>query len=118
MGAYMGEKIAEVVTIILREFGVSSTKLGYFILNNASANNTAIAYLTRLYSFDKAHRQLRCAPYTLNLIRQAIIFSVDEEAYNNSEDEWKVEAQYLKEWRREGPLGVLIAIVNYINTPK
>jgi hypothetical protein len=46
------------------------------------------------------------------------MFGVDEDAYNNSEDEWKVMAQYLEEWRREGPLGVLIAIVNYINTPK
>ncbi|KAI1509635.1 Dimer-Tnp-hAT dimerization containing protein [Pyrenophora tritici-repentis] len=117
-GAHTGEKIAEVVTMVLQEFGISSTQLGYFILDNASANDTAVANLARLHSFVKAHRRLRCAPHTLNLIGQAIMFGVDEEAYNNSEDEWKVEAQYLKEWRCEGPLGVLIAIVNYINTPK
>ena len=47
-----------------------------------------------------------------------ILFGAAMEAYDNSEDEFKLEAQYLKEWRRDGPLSVLIAIVNYINTPK
>jgi hypothetical protein len=45
-----------------------------------------------------------------------IMFGVDNDAFNNSEDEFKVEAQYLKEWRNDGPLGTLISIINYIRT--
>jgi hypothetical protein len=28
------------------------------------------------------------------------------------------EQQFLAQWRREGPLGILIAIINYIKTPQ
>jgi hypothetical protein len=30
----------------------------------------------------------------------------------------QTEQQFLKEWRREGPLSILIAIINYIKTPQ
>jgi hypothetical protein len=30
----------------------------------------------------------------------------------------QTEQQFLKQWRREGPLGILIAIINYIKTPQ
>jgi len=45
------------------------------------------------------------------------MFGLDEGAYNNSSEEFKVEAQFLKEWRNEGPIGVLVDMINYIRTP-
>ena len=47
------------------------------------------------------------------------MFGLDKEAYNNDiVDEHDTEARYLRDWRRDGPLGVLIDIINYIKTPQ
>lgn len=67
-GAYTGKRIAKVVNRTLSTYGVSLSKLNYFVLNNATSNNTAIAALARLNSFKASYRRLRCGPYTLNLV--------------------------------------------------
>ena len=47
-----------------------------------------------------------------------LIFGYDAHAYNNDPDEHKTETAYLRDWRQNGPLGVLIDIINYIKTPQ
>ncbi|KAF7443476.1 hypothetical protein TUN199_08101 [Pyrenophora tritici-repentis] len=47
-----------------------------------------------------------------------IIFGFNKDAYDNDQDEHKTEAAYLQEWRQQGPLSVLIDIINYIQTPQ
>jgi hypothetical protein len=116
-GAHTGERIADVVAKTLEIFNITN-KLGYFVLDNAYANDTAIAKLGELYGFEPRHRCLRCGPHTLNLIGQMLIFGYDAQAYNNDADEHKTETAYLREWRQNGPLGVLIDIINYIKTPQ
>jgi hypothetical protein len=47
------------------------------------------------------------------------MFGLDKEAYNNNTvDEHDTEARYLRDWQRDGPLGVLIDIINYIKMPR
>jgi hypothetical protein len=116
-GAHTGLRIAEVVVEILRRFGITADTVGYFVLDNAAANDTAVAHIGRAFHFDATHRRLRCAPHTLNLVGQMIIFGLDNNAYKNSPDEFATEAQYMRDWRKNGPLGVLIDIVHYIRTP-
>jgi hypothetical protein len=46
------------------------------------------------------------------------MFGLDKEAYNgDSSNEQNTETRYLRDWRRDGPLGVLVDIINYIKTP-
>jgi hypothetical protein len=116
-GAHTGERIAEVVAKTLKTFNINSN-LGYFVLDNAYANNTAITKLAKLYGFEARHCRLRCGPHTLNLVGQMLIFGYDAHAYNNDTDEHKTETAYLRDWRQNGPLGVLIDIINYIKTPQ
>jgi hypothetical protein len=71
--------------------------LGYFVLDNAANNDTAIAALSRVYDFDATHRRLRCGPHTLNLIGQAIIFGGDKDAYDNAAEQLNTEELYLQE---------------------
>lgn len=68
IGAYTGERLAEVVTLTLITYGITPAKLGYFVLDNASNDNTAVAALARSFDFIPSHRRLRCGPYTLNLV--------------------------------------------------
>jgi hypothetical protein len=47
------------------------------------------------------------------------MFGLDKEAYNNDiVNEHDTEARYLRDWRGDSPLGVLIDIINYIKTPR
>ncbi|KAG9383702.1 Dimer-Tnp-hAT domain containing protein [Pyrenophora tritici-repentis] len=110
---------AEAALWTLQEYSIGSDKLGYFVLDNAANNDTAVSSLAHAYDFNAAHRRLRCGPHTLNLIGQAIIFGSNQEAYNNNNDEQlQTEEVYMQEWRQEGPLGVLIDVINHIKTPQ
>ncbi|KAI1664628.1 hypothetical protein L13192_10747 [Pyrenophora tritici-repentis] len=120
-GAHTGERLDEVVTLTLTTYGITADNVGYFVLDNASNNDTTVAALARHFNFTTAHRRLRCGPHTLNLIGQIIIFGSDQAAYDNTAGvttSVEEEQQFLAQWRREGPLGILIAIINYIKTPQ
>jgi hypothetical protein len=117
-GSHSGERIAEVIQRTLSIYGITPPKLGYFVLNNAASNDTAAAALARINGFDPTTRRLRCGPHTLNLVGQAIIFGKDKDAYDNAPDEYRDEETFMAEWRKHGPLGVLIDIINYIKTPQ
>jgi hypothetical protein len=39
----------------LQQFQVDSSKVGYFVLDNAYANDSAIAKLADMYQFDRLH---------------------------------------------------------------
>jgi hypothetical protein len=116
--SHTGERIAELLQRTLSTYGITHQKLGYFVLDNAANNDTAVAALARLNSFEATHRRLRCGPHTLNLVGQAIIWGKDKDAYNNAPDEHRDEEILMAEWRKHGPLGVLMGIINYIKTPQ
>jgi hypothetical protein len=46
VGAYTGERLAKVITSTLTTYGITAENVGYFMLNNASNNNTAVTALT------------------------------------------------------------------------
>lgn len=118
VGAHTGERIADVVSQTLQYFGINRTKLGCFILDNAYNNDTAVNKLAAIYTFVAAERRLRCACHVLNLIGQTIMFGKDSDSYANAPENTKEEDFYMKEWRKDGPLGLFLDVVNHINTPK
>ncbi|KAA8623746.1 Dimer-Tnp-hAT domain-containing protein [Pyrenophora tritici-repentis] len=118
-GAYSGDRLAKVVLSILEQFSISERTLGYFVLDNASNNDTAVAAIAHELNFNPIHRRLRCGPHTINLIGQRLLWGRDADLYNNEGvDELTNEAAFIKEWRKHGPLGVLLDIINYIYTPQ
>ena len=117
-GVHSGEAIGQCVEKVLQAFSISSEKLGYFVLDNASSNDVAVEYLARLYGFTAAWHRLRCGPHTINLVGQTVMFGKDKDAYDNSPRYEREEEQFMADWRRQGPLGVFLDIVNYIGTPK
>jgi hypothetical protein len=113
IGAHTGERLAEVVTLTLTTYGITPAKLGSFVLNNASNNDTAVAALACSFDFIPSHRRLRCGPHTINLIGQMIIFGRDKGMYDHPGGNLDDKEEFLQEWRKDGPLGILIAIINY-----
>ncbi|RYN63892.1 hypothetical protein AA0119_g13373 [Alternaria tenuissima] len=117
-GTHSGESIASVVIQTLNHFGINKATVGYFVLDNASNNNAAVEAIAQQMGFNAVNRRLRCAPHTLNLIGQILLWGKDSSSYDNDLAEFAVESEYISEWRYDGPLGVLMAIVNYIKTPQ
>jgi type IV pilus biogenesis protein CpaD/CtpE len=66
-GAHTGVRIAEIVDQTLQQFGVDSAKLGYFVLDNAANNDTAIAVVAEIYDFLPIHRLCRQSNHLLAL---------------------------------------------------
>lgn len=86
VGAHTGERIAEIITTTFYEFGITATQIGCFITDNARNNDTAITYLSDHYNFNPLQRRLRCAPHTINLVGQTIIFGVDKDSFGNDNE--------------------------------
>jgi hypothetical protein len=51
IGAYTSKRLAKAIALTLPNYSITLLKLGYFILINASNNNTTIAALTYTFSF-------------------------------------------------------------------
>jgi hypothetical protein len=55
---------------------------------------------------------------TLSLLQQLLGPVIRETILSAFTNKLQEEQQFLAQWRREGPLGILIAIINYIKTPQ
>jgi hypothetical protein len=120
MGAHSGDNMADIVYSTLQKSDVTSCIISYFVLDNATNNDTTITSLALKIGFNATHRRLRCGPYTLNIIGQRLLWGKDDEAYDNDVGEavkLNEEHVLIKEWRAKGPLGILLAVINYIKTP-
>ena len=58
----------------LMYFGIKNDNLSYFVLNNATNNDTTLIELTKSIDFDPLERRLRCIGYILNLIAEQYLF--------------------------------------------
>jgi hypothetical protein len=56
MGAHSSENIAEIVYSTLQKFSVSPCTIGYFVLDNAFNNDTAITAIAQKIGFNATHR--------------------------------------------------------------
>ena len=120
IGAHSGNNMADIVHSTLKKFSGGPHSIGYFVLDNAYNNDTAITSLAVQMGFNATHRRLRCGPHTLNLIGQTLLWGKDADAYDNEVGEAVVldeEHKVMKEWRSDGPLDIPLAVMNYIKTP-
>jgi hypothetical protein len=58
-GSRTGEAIASALIQTLEVSGITRDKLGYFVLDNATNDDTTIAALAHVYNFDATHQRLR-----------------------------------------------------------
>ncbi|KAG9381496.1 hypothetical protein A1F94_007150 [Pyrenophora tritici-repentis] len=52
------------------------------------------------------------------VLDNASAFGDDKDSYNNVAEQLRTEELYMREWRRHGQLGTLIAVINFIRTPQ
>lgn len=115
LGRHFGENYAEVIGGVLNKFNITKERLGYFVVDNESKNNTAVEGLAIKFNFIASHRHGRYAYHILNLVAQQIIWSKDKDSFKNDEN-IPEEEKFLTEWRKEGALGALCDLIVSINT--
>jgi hypothetical protein len=113
VGSHKGTNIAECVGAIVGEFNIQE-RVGYFVLDNASNNDTAMEALAEEFGFDVKERRLRYTSHIINLVARQILFGADPDAFELEANVAKDELEDLQLWRKKGPIGKLHNIVKYI----
>ena len=123
-GEHTGENIADVIYNVGSDFDILN-KLGYFVMDNASNNDTLtehLGYKLREANvlFDPIRRRLRCLGHVINLVVQDFLFgkSSNDVSYINTEPDLPdvviPSDDDLDIWRKAGPMGKLHNIVVYV----
>ena len=114
---HTGKNIAEKIYAVIKEYSISN-KLGYFVMDNASNNDTALVSLNKRIiedggdGFDSEMHQIRCFAHTINLVVKELMFGKRKALKPKSELSEDQSLQQQKEderaqWRALGALGFL-----------
>ncbi|KAA8623485.1 Dimer-Tnp-hAT domain-containing protein [Pyrenophora tritici-repentis] len=126
-GEHTGENLGSVVLELLEEYDISGDQIGYFMLDNASANDTAVEFILKdlcpwMKSKQRRHCRLRCLGHVINLCCQAFLMGRNCEKYLAKLEKHHQRGDYTKVeelWKKFGCLGRLHNLVRYIRlTPQ
>jgi hypothetical protein len=107
-GANIGHEIVE----ILESYEIPEEKIGYFTLDNAPNNDTALETIGERFNFHGRERRGRCFGHVVNLVVKAILFGKDADAFEARLEHGDVLATAEHElWRKRGPVGKLHNLV-------
>lgn len=109
-----GEAIAANVLAVINDYDLRE-KVGFFVLDNASSNDTAVSVLGQELGFNPTWRRLRCAGHILNLIAQQLLFGSNFEMFEREVARVDTLKEEVKIWRAQGPIGMIATIVRWIN---
>jgi hypothetical protein len=109
-----GKAIAANILAVINDYDLRN-KVRFFVLDNASSNNTAVAVLGETLQFDPRVRQLRCVGHILNLVAQQLLFGSDFEKFESEVARVADLREEVKVWRAQGLIGIVAMIVRWIN---
>lgn len=114
--SHSGINIAEEVLKILKEFGLVGTKsrVGWFVLDNASNNDTAMDDLCEKLDLNSLERRLRCAGHIINLIARHLLYGFDKKLFDEADSSPVEMREELKRWRCAGPVGRAHNLVTWV----
>ena len=123
-GTHSGENIAEAILKVVRKYGLSGDQIGWFVLDNATSNDTCVAEILKALGINDTveRRRLRCLGHVINLSAKAFFFGSDPDSFEEEIRRTQRYEEQKKEreiWRKRGPVGKLHNIVMYIlGTPQ
>lgn len=108
---HTGPNIAAEILDVIESYQIQH-KIGYFTLDNAKNNDTAMEIIGAELGFVGSRRRWRCFGHILNISAKAILFGHDADAFERrvSGGEPLTEAEHLI-WRKKGPAGKLHNLV-------
>ncbi|RKK79354.1 hypothetical protein BFJ68_g17816, partial [Fusarium oxysporum] len=103
-GANIGHEIIE----ILESYEISEEKIGYFTLDNAQSNDTAMDTIGERFKFHGKERRGRCFGHVINLVVKAILFGKDTNAFESRIQRLEFDASSDPRVRIRKPLNVVV----------
>lgn len=127
-GAHTGSNQACHFWSVVEDFQITR-KIGYFTLDNATNNDSALIEISTLLSnigiaFDPIKHRLRCFGHVINLVVKSFLWGTNVEAFQqelgeSEESESDQDLERMIEWRKRGPMGKLHNICVWIcRTPQ
>lgn len=104
---HFGDNIAKIIISQIDSFEIGH-KVGYFVLDNATNNDTAMDSLGGKYGFNGRSRRGRCFGHILNLSAKLLLFGNNQQTAETflEDDELLTNEEYAN-WRKQGPVGKL-----------
>ncbi|KAG7405848.1 Lectin-C [Fusarium oxysporum f. sp. rapae] len=84
---HTGAALADEVADTICAFGLQD-RIGYYTLDNATNNDTAMEALAAEFDFDKDERRIRCAPHFLNLAVRAMMYGSKRDNFDELLAHW------------------------------
>ena len=85
LGEYSGFNYADTVGSIIFEFGLTD-QIGWFIMDNAYNNDTAVDNLAIEFGFNSEECRVRCVAHIFNLVAQSCLFGKDKDLFENEQN--------------------------------
>ncbi|KAL9572117.1 hypothetical protein ACKAV7_003834 [Fusarium commune] len=113
--SHTGTNIAAEILDVIEAYQIQD-KIGYFTLDNAENNDTAVEIIGGELGFVGKTRRGRCFGHTLNLSAKSILFGHKADAFERqlSGQAPLSEAEHLL-WQKRGPVGKLHNVVVFIH---
>ncbi|KAM5529351.1 transposase-like protein [Fusarium oxysporum f. sp. phaseoli] len=120
-GEHSEENIADVLLQVIKDYKITD-RVGYFMSDNASANDVCVDFVLRavyprMLDKQRKRRRLRCFGHIVNLCAQAFLIGKDAEKVCKDLDAAYREGDMkrIRElWRKRGAIGRLHNIIEYI----
>ncbi len=109
-----GKEQARALRLVINDYGVSKDKLRWFVLDNASNNDTALLELQKTIEFDPQKKRLRCAGHITNLAVYVFLYGKDPASFERRMREEQTEAARLDLWRKRGSVRKLHNLIFHI----
>ncbi|OBS15352.1 hypothetical protein FPOA_28533 [Fusarium poae] len=114
-GRHTGKNIAAAVLEVISSYDIEK-KIGYFTVDNASNNDTALAEIGDALGFHWPERRVRCLGHVINLVVKALLFGQDYESFERDVNDGLLTVQREHEqWRKRGPIGKLHNFCQEVN---
>ena len=111
---HSGAEQARVLLILLKDYGIDHDKLGWFVLDNATNNDTALEELSKSIPFDPRKKRLRFARHMINLATHSFLYGQNSSKLESKLRQDQSDVSRLELWRQKGPVGKLHNLVFYI----
>ena len=98
---------------LLIRFGITSSNLGYFVLDNALNNDTTLVELVKTLGFDPKAKRLHCISHIFNLITERYLYRQDVSKFEEQYSEAGA-LERRKLWRKRNEVKKLYNLVTHI----
>lgn len=111
--SHAGVNIAREVLKVIKDFELEAI-VGWFVLDNAQNNDTAIEEIAEKLGFNPVERRLRCAGHIINLIARHLLYGFDSDLFEECDSISANLKEELERWRRHGPVGKAHNLITWV----